>query len=366
MKKRSTVQGMSLNIKSRATLADVAGRAGVSPVTVSRAIRHPEMVSEELRLRIDDAVRTLNYIPNHLASALASTRTQIVGVIVPSLTNGVFDDFLAAIQDVFNPAGIQILVSNVRYSEVEEEKAIQTLLGYHPEAMIVTGVDQTERSRQMLRNSGVPVVQTMDVTATPIDLNIGLDHSAAGAAAARYLYDQGHRKIAHLTARGDPRARRRHAGYRRAMEELGIYDERLVAAWPEISTVEMGGKQFASVIESVPDVSAVFTCNDDLALGTLFECQRRGLRVPDDVAIVGFNDLDFCVASVPALTSVSTERQKMGTWSAEAILEIIRGSGKRPRAPQVDVGFSIKKRGSTDHTPTTPPPAPKRKAKVKA
>ena len=355
-----------MNNKSRATLADVASRAGVSPVTVSRAIRHPEMVSEELRLRIDDAVRTLNYIPNHLASALASTRTQIVGVVVPSLTNGVFDDYLGAIQDVLNPAGIQVLVSNVRYSEVEEEKAIQTLLGYHPEAMIVTGVDQTERSRQMLRNSGVPVVQTMDITATPIDLNIGLDHSAAGAAAVHYLYDQGHRKIAHLTARGDPRARRRHAGYLRAMTELGLSTEGLVVASPTTSTVEMGGQQFAEVLAQVPDVSAVFTCNDDLALGTLFECQRRSITVPDDVAIVGFNDLDFCIAAVPTLTSVSTERRKMGTWSAEAILEIIRGSGKRPRLPQVDVGFSIKKRGSTAHIPAVTPAAPKRRAKAKA
>ena len=107
---RSGPGTLTVNNKTRATLADVAGRAGVSPVTVSRAIRHPEMVSEQLRARIDDAVRSLNYIPNHLASALASTRTQIVGVIVPSLTNGVFDDYLSAIQDVLNPAGVQVLV----------------------------------------------------------------------------------------------------------------------------------------------------------------------------------------------------------------------------------------------------------------
>jgi len=358
-------RGIAVNNKNRATLADVASRAGVSPVTVSRAIRHPEMVSEELRTRIDDAVRSLNYIPNHLASALASTRTQIVGVIVPSLTNGVFDDYLGAIQDVLNPAGIQMLVLNVRYSEIGEEQAIQTLLGYHPEAMIVAGVDQTERSRQMLKNAGVPVVQTMDVTDTPIDLNIGLDHTAAGAAAVRYLYDQGHRKIAHLTARGDPRARRRHAGYRRAMEEFGIYDERLVEASPAASTVEMGSQQFAAVLDRVGDVSAVFTCNDDLALGTLFECQRRGLRVPDDLAIMGFNDLDFCVATAPALTSMSTERQRMGTWAAQSILEIIRGSGRRPKQTRVDVGFSIKTRGSTGARAGVPP-AKKPRAKAKA
>jgi LacI family gluconate utilization system Gnt-I transcriptional repressor len=336
-----------LESKRRATLSDVARRAGVSPVTVSRAIRHPAMVSEELRKRIDGAVLDLNYIPNHLASALASTRTQIVGVIVPSLTNGVFDDYLGAIQDVFYPAGIQMLVSNVRYSEVEEEKAIETLLGYHPEGIIVAGVDQTERARQLLKNSGVPVVQTMDITDTPIDLNIGLDHREAGVAAVHYLYDQGHRKIAHLTARGDPRARRRHAGYQQAMDELGLPSGGLVGLSPRPSDIEMGGTLFSEILEQTPDVSAVFTCNDDLALGVLFECQRRGIKVPEQVAIIGFNDLDFCVAAVPTLTSVGTERRKMGTWSAEAILEVIRGSGRRPKLPVVDVGFAIKKRGST-------------------
>ena len=354
---------MTVNAKRRATLSDVARRAGVSPVSVSRAIRHPEMVSEDLRNRIDAAVTALNYIPNHLASALASTRTHIVGVIVPSLTNGVFDDYLGAIQDVLNPAGIQVLVLNVRYDELKEEKAIEALLGYHPEAMIVAGVDQTERSRALLKNSGLPVVQTMDITDSPIDLNIGLDHAAAGAAAVRYLNNQGHTRIAQLTARGDPRARRRHAGYQRAMTELGLTTKGLVGGSPRASDVAMGGELFAQILADVPDVSAVFTCNDDLALGTLFECQRRGIRVPEDVAIIGFNDLDFCVASVPTLTSVSTERRQMGTWAAETVLEIIRGSGKRPKQPRVDIGFSIMTRGSTA---VERPAVKKPRARVKA
>src|SRR5262249_32918665 len=154
---------------------------------------------------------------------------------------------------------------NVRYSELQEEKAIGTLLGYHPEAMIVAGMDQTERARKMLKTAGVPVVQTMDFTETPIDLNIGLDHIAAGHAAVHYLHQQGNRRTAPLTARADPRARRRHLGYRRAMDELGLYDPRLVEASPAPSTVEMGGAQFAAVLARVPEVDAVFTCNDDLA-----------------------------------------------------------------------------------------------------
>lgn len=305
------------------------------------------MVSEALRQRVEAAVAELQYIPNSLASALASTRTNIVGVLVPSLTNGVFDDYVLAIEEVLQPAGFQLLVLNVHYSEIEEERAIQTLLGYHPEAMIVTGVDQTERSRQLLRNAGVPVVQTMDVTDEPIDLNIGLDHGEAGAAAVRYLHELGHTKIAHLTARGDPRARRRHAGYLRQMRSLGLPTTGLVQSLPRISNTEMGRELFSKVLADVPDVTAVFTCNDDLALGTLFECQARGLRVPEDIAIVGFNDLDFCAAAVPPLTSVSTGRQQMGKWAAEAILEIIRGSGARPEPRRVDLGFTIMQRGST-------------------
>ena len=362
MRKRSS-QGTDLNGR-RATLNDVARRAKVSPVTVSRAIRHPEMVSEVLRLRIDDAVRVLNYIPNHLASALASTRTHIIGAIVPSVTNGVFDDYLAAIQDVVGRAGIQMLVLNSRYSQLEEEKAIETLLGYHPEAMILVGVDQTERSRQLLKNSGIPVAQTMDVTDTPIDMVFGFDHRAAGDAAVRYLIEQGHKRIAHLTVQTDPRAGRRRQGYEDAMRSHGYSTEGLISAALRPSTVVRGGEMFAEVLARAPDLTAVFTCNDDLALGTLFECHRRGIRVPRDVAIVGFNDLEFCEASVPPLTSVATERREAGVWAAEAIVEIIRGSGKRPKSPAIDMGFSIKERGSSSASGASLRSSPPSKAKA--
>ncbi|MEO6395951.1 MAG: LacI family DNA-binding transcriptional regulator [Devosia sp.] len=325
----------------------MARRAGVSPVTVSRVIRHPDMVSDALRKRVGDAVSALNYIPNHLASALASTRTQIVGVIVPSLTNGVFDEYLAAIQDALNPAGIQVLVLNARYSEVEEEKAIETLMGYHPEAMILVGVDQTERSRQLLRQAGVPVVQTMDITDSPIDLNIGLDHYEAGAAAVRFLHEQGHSKIAYLTGRTDRRAVRRGTGYQRQMDAFGLSTKGLVSGSSRSTDVAMGAELFSQILDQTPNVTAVFACNDDLALGTLFECQRRGISVPDEIAIIGFNDLDVSAATVPPLSSVSTERQEMGTWAAGTILEIIRGSGKRPKQTSFDIGFSIKAREST-------------------
>src|SRR5262249_54192221 len=216
--------------RRRARLSDVASRAGVSAVTVSRALRKPEMVSEDVRRRIDAAVRELGYVRNYLASALASSRTHLIGVVVPSLTNGVFVDYLRALHDAFLPAGFQVLVLNSRYSAEEEERAIATLLGHHAEAMIVAGIDQTERSRRLLEGSGIPVVQTMELADRPIDINIGLSQHDAGFAATRYLLDLGHRKIAHIAARIDFRARRRMEGYQHAMAAAGIPADHLVAA----------------------------------------------------------------------------------------------------------------------------------------
>jgi LacI family transcriptional regulator, gluconate utilization system Gnt-I transcriptional repressor len=333
--------------RKRITLADVAALAGVSAVTASRVLRRPEMVSPALRERVESAVRDLAYVPNQLASALASARTQTIGVVIPSLTNGVFADYLRALHDLFVPAGFQVLVSNSRYSDVEEERAIATILGQHPEAMIVAGIDQTERARHLLRQSAVPVVQTMEITDDPIDINIGLSQREAGRAATEYLLARGYRRIGHTSARLDPRARRRREGYCNEMEAAGIEWTPMLAETPRPSTVGLGAELFARILNRVPDLEAVFTCNDDLALGALFECQRRGLRVPDDMAIIGFNDLELCASAYPSISSVSTPRYEMGKLAAEIVLDMIRGSGIRPENPIIDLGYEIIERQST-------------------
>jgi LacI family gluconate utilization system Gnt-I transcriptional repressor len=286
-------------------------------------------------------------VPNYLASALASARTHIIGAVVPSLTNGVFVDYLRALHDFFLPKGFQVLVLNSRYSMSEEERAIATLIGHHAEALIVAGIDQTERSRTLLEGAGVPVVQTMEIGADPIDINIGLSQRDAGYAATRHLLDLGHRNIAHIAARIDFRAKRRMEGYRQAMADAGIDCTAMVEATTQQSTVLRGAEMFQRVLERLPEVEAVFCCNDDLALGVLFECQRRGIRVPEDLSIVGFNDLEFCASSYPPLTSVATPRYEMAHRAAEIVLEIIRGSGARPPQARIDLGFEIVSRGST-------------------
>lgn len=332
--------------RRRNTLADVAKLAGVSAVTVSRALRQPKMVSPALRQRINAAVAELAYVPDVAASRLASTRTYTIGVIVSSLSNGVFADYLRALQDTLLPAGFQVVVFSSRYSPVEEEKVIATLIGQHPEAIIIAGIDQTPHARRLLERSGVPVVQTFELTDDPIDINVGLSQRDAGYAASRFLIDQGHRRIGFVAARMDTRARARMAGYQRAMDEAQLDTRGLVATTLRPSGATVGGELSAAILDSRPDVDALFCCDDNLALGALFECQRREIAVPDQLSIIGFNDLEFAARAHPPISSVATPRSEMGRLAAEIVMKII-DTGERPAERRVDVGFAIRARGST-------------------
>jgi LacI family gluconate utilization system Gnt-I transcriptional repressor len=208
-------------------------------------------------------------------------------------------------------------------------------------------VDQTEHSRRLLAGAGIPVVQTMELTEHPLDVNIGFSQIEAGKAATRHLLALGHRRIGHIAARLDARARRRKEGYSRAMAEAGLDGTSMLAATLLPSTVRLGAELFSAVLDRTPDLEAMFCCNDDLALGALFECQRRGIRVPEDVSIIGFNDLEFCASTFPTLTSVATPRHEMARRAAAIILEIIRGSGERPPERRIDLGFTVVHRQST-------------------
>lgn len=338
-------QRPAVSRQRRATLGDVARRAGVSAVTVSRVLREPHLVSEALRVRVERVAAELAYVPNRLASALASAQTRTVGVVVPSLTNGVFNDFLSALHNIFLPEGFQLLVLNSRYVDANEERAVATLLGHHPEAMIVTGVDQTPLARRMLEQSGVPVVQTMELTETPIDINIGLSHLDVGRAAVRFLIDRGCRRIAHMMAPLDARAVRRREAFEQEMVARQM--EPLVIVSTRATSVPLGSELLAALIERHPDVDAVWCSSDNLALGALFECARRGIRVPEDLCLMGFNDLEFCASAFPSITSVATPRYEMGKRTAEIILDLLRGGGERPPVRRIDTGFEIRERAST-------------------
>jgi LacI family transcriptional regulator, gluconate utilization system Gnt-I transcriptional repressor len=326
-------------------LTEVAELAGVSPITASRFFRNPEALSIGKRVRVESAAKELGYVPNLAARALASQRTEVIGVLIPSLTNNVFSDVLRGIYDALDRSRYSIQLANTRYSIFQEEKLLRLFLAQKPAGLIVTGIDQTPESRSIMEAVECPIVQIMEIGPNPIDMMIGFSHAEACRAAISHLFAQGCRRIGFLGARMDPRVQRRFDGYLSTMKEASLHDPRLVVTTPLPTSVTLGGALLADLLAKAPDTDAVFCANDDLALGVLFECRRRQISVPDQMAIVGFNDLEFMASAVPTLTSVRTNRYEMGRDAAMMVIEAIEG--RRPEKPVVDLGFKVMERQSS-------------------
>mgnify|MGYP001129099257 FL=1 len=329
----------------RPTLADVARKAGVGAITVSRALREPERVSEDLRRQIQAAVDELGYVPDPNARALASARAEVFGVLVPSLTNNVFAEVVRGIYDSLSAGPFRIQLGNTHYSGLEEERLLQVFGPQRPAALIVAGIDQTAVSRHLLEKAGCPVVQVMEIGSDPVDMMVGFSHFEGGKAAAEHLIEAGYRRIGFLGARMDPRSQRRLAGYRAAMEAAGLFDPRLVTTTPVPSSVTLGRELFRDALAKAPTLDGVFCNNDDIALGALFECHRASIAVPKTIGIVGFNDLDMMEVAFPSVTSVRTHRYEIGRRAVAMALAAI--AGERPAKRVVDLGFELRRREST-------------------
>ena len=324
----------------------MAKLAKVSPITVSRALRKPDVVSPELRQRIDAAVHKLAYVPNLAASRLASSRSHAVGVIVPTLYNVIFAEYLLALHEVFLDSGFQVVVVNSRYSAIEEEQAIRTLLGQRVEAIIIVGVDHTPIARRLLQQSKVPVIETFELTDDPIDINIGLSQSQAGYDATKFLINLGYRKIGFMVGYLDVRAAARLSGYRQAMTDSKLSYDGLLAHTPHHSRIAGGSAIMSNLADSRTIPEALFCIDDNFALGALMKCRELGLRVPEDISILGFHDLEFAAYASPPLSTVATHRHALGKLAAEIAIGIVSGK-VCIKEKQIDLGYEIVARQST-------------------
>lgn len=330
----------------RPTLADVAAAAGVSAMTVSRYLRRPQSgpQSGPPRPEIEAALETLGYAPDLAARALASRRTNIIGALIPSVTNNVFADVLRGLYDAAAGGRYDLQLVNTRYSPLEEERLVRLFLTQRPAGLIVTGRDQTDAAAALLAAAPCPTVQIMDREPRACSMTIGFSHFEAGRAATRHLLERGYRALCFLGARMDPRTQRRLAGFEAALAEAGLAPAAVVTT-PRPSTTALGGLLLAEALERAPGLDAVFCNNDDLALGALFEAARRRIRTPRDLGVCGFNDLDFAAVAVPSLTSVRTNREAMGAQAFRMLAAALDGA---PLAtPCVDLGFLVAPRDST-------------------
>ncbi|HAT31628.1 MAG TPA: transcriptional regulator [Janthinobacterium sp.] len=340
----SKIQTGKGRASGRVTLAEVAAHAGVATMTASRAISQPDMVSPALRARVEQAVAELGYVPNRAARALASAQSNVIVVLVPSLSNAVFTAVLAGIQDALDADNYQILIGNTRYSDAEEEKLLSIYLQSNPDGILLSGLSHSKRVRQMLAASHVPIVSMMDLASEPEQLSVGFSQQRAGYTMTRYLIDKGHTRIGFIGAQLDERVLKRAEGYRKAMDEAGLSDPRLEIMVGDPSTIALGAELLGRILASAPDCDAIFCCNDDLAHGAIYQCQRRGIAVPEQLAICGFNDLPASAWMNPSVTTIGTPRYRIGFEAATLLRTVIRG--ETPAATRIDLGFTLMARES--------------------
>jgi LacI family gluconate utilization system Gnt-I transcriptional repressor len=334
----------------RLTLKDVAAKAKVSPITVSRVVNGADGVRANVRQKVEAAIAELGYIPNRSASVLASSKSKLIGVLIPSLSNVVFNDVLRGIYDIATTANYQILLFNTHYSPLEEMRAVRTLLGQSPEGIIITGGEQTATTRTMLEEARVPIVQIMGKVDKPIDINVGFSHFDAGGSVAQLLLDKRYRKIAFLGARMDRRTCQRLDGFKQRLSAVNYLDDRRIVTTSEPSSVAMGVSLFRELMEVTKgDCDAVFCCNDDLAIGVLHECKKMNISVPEEMGVCGFNDIEMAAFTEPALTTVRVNRYRMGSKAMELIFEKTHptSENKSTISGYINTGFELVMRNST-------------------
>ena len=335
----------SSRASGRVTLSDVARSAGVSAMTVSRALRGERRVQPDLVLKITQIAQQMGYVPDPAARALASQKSNQVLVLVPLLSNALFVDVLDAIHQVLFTAGFHPLIGVTHYDSAEEEQLLRNYLPLRPAGLLLTGFDHSPAVQELLSNCAIPCVHMMELAPSDGPLSVGFSQEDAGADITKHLLERGYQRIAFCAGQLDARVRQRAQGWKRELLGRGLYRPELEYLWPQPTSMALGAQLFSAVRHQDPQVDAIFFCNDDIAQGALMEALRQGIKVPDEIAIVGFNDLDASAQMVPPLTTIRTPRKQIGAESARLLLRLLRNDSIESR--QIDLGYELVVRKSS-------------------
>lgn len=357
----SAVASVSLDLASEATparrsrrkgaghtLRDIAKLAGVAPITASRALNTPAAVSPAVLERVRDAVQRTGYVPNMLAGGLASKRSRLVAAVVPTITGSVFLEMVQSLTQSLASAGYQLMLGQSGYEDSREDELLEAIIGRRPDGVVLTGIMRSPQGRLRLLASGIPVVETWDMTDTPIDMLVGFSHEQIGVAVAQFLHSRGRRRVATISA-NDERAVRRNKAFSTMAIQLGMAQAGAVEVptfiVPAPTSIGSGRSGLRELLERHPTVDALFCSSDLMALGVMIEAHAQGIAIPDRLAIIGLGDLSFSRDLDPPLTSVRIDGTAIGRIAAQFIVE--RAEERLVTEPVRDIGFSIIERGST-------------------
>ena len=336
-------------------MQDVARVAGVSTMTVSRVLTRPESVARETRSRVDDAISKLGYVPDLIAGGLSSQRSGFIAAVLPTLNNVNFAHTATGLSDMVRTAGFQLLVGYTDYRLGEEEQLIRGMLTRRPEGVIVTGGHHTKSARQLLVAAGIPVVEIWDLPRHPVSHAVGFSNFDVGRSMTARLIECGFRRIAFLAPPApsegfcDRRGEERLSGFLRAMHDAGLASDAVVRCGSGPVSFSHGAIALKRLLQAHADVDAVFAVSDPSAVGAIMECRRRGISVPDDIAIAGFGDFEIGAQTVPSLTTVRVDCEQIGKRAGQLLIEVLgREASPHPALePALDVGFEIIEREST-------------------
>jgi LacI family gluconate utilization system Gnt-I transcriptional repressor len=325
------------------TLRDVSDASGVSEMTVSRVLRGRGEVSAATRERVLAAARSLGYVPNRIAGALASKRVNLVAVVIPSLANMVFPEVLTGIAAGLEGTPLQPVFGATHYDPAREEAVLYEMLSWRPSGVIIAGLDHPPAVRAMLARAGVPVVAVLDTDGVPVDSAVGISHRAAGAAMAQAVLAAGYRRIGYLgtALEADSRAQKRLAGFEAALAKAGLG----IAArdtYAGGSTLAKGRDGTKALLAAAPDLDFLYYANDMVGAGGLLWCLAQGRDVPGRLGLAGFNGLDLIEGLPVRLATQDSCRFEVGRRAAGIVATGRRGVVET-LSPRLDPGDTIRR-----------------------
>jgi LacI family gluconate utilization system Gnt-I transcriptional repressor len=330
-------------------MADIAEALGVSAMTVSRAFKGDTGVKSETRVAILSKADELGYVFDSTAANLRQSRTGFVAVIIPSLENANFSATVRSLSKTLNKKDMQILLANTEYNPEEEERLITQLLRRNPDAIILTGSKHTKRTVSLLKKATIPVIEIWELPETPIGNVVGFSNGDAMQLLVDHLVKSGRRRIGFLGGEtaNDPRGQLRRAGFITALKRHGMDSHRLVPLGVAPVGMSEGAQGLDLLFERFPDADAILCVSDLVAFGALAQCARRGIKVPEVLAIAGFGNYEIGRVCEPTLTTVDVKAEAIGQRTAEVVLELLFGDADEKQMMRYEIQPDLIVRRST-------------------
>jgi LacI family gluconate utilization system Gnt-I transcriptional repressor len=324
------------------TLKDVSKFAGLSLVTVSRALRTPNAVHPETRSRIQEAIDALGYVPNQTARSLVSSRSNIVGLVVPAISTSLFADLAQALAEVLQTHDMQLLLGANDRSVDHEDSLATAFLGRPADAIVLTGFTHSAALRGKLERFSGPVVETFNLRSDPIDMAVGFNNFQASYDMTRYLIGKGYRRIvmASSMATTDDQQQDRARGFAAAMREAGRgFSEEGILHLSHPVTLDASFAAMEEILRMPKRPDAIFFHSEVAAHGATMACMTKGVRLPDEIAIAGFGDLALSAILPVPLTTIRIRSHRIGLETGQLIVERLAGNASETNV--VDVGYDL-------------------------